>query len=271
MQRAAHDLSVIGIADGFWQLLPESCAICLPLASASRDAARDMPCSLPQDAALADENRKKRSLREVVTRDADVGRKRRQRRVGGQRQGPHRAHHDRDPLAPRRLRQRQAHGRVQRRGADQGWGVGDGVTRCPGSSAFPKRARCACWRRWSWRSRPTRWATACRRLPDGISGELMDVASGAFGEYEGRDATGKITLSELSYHPARHEKQRISALMGATGCVMMNWGHPENTAVPFGSVKPVWGNPTPETYRRRWRRCPASASPAPPASSCARC
>ena len=42
------------------------------------------------------------------------------------------------------------------------------------------------------------------------------VASGAFGEYEGRDATGKITLSELSYHPARHEKQRISAIMGAT-------------------------------------------------------
>src|SRR5690349_11754238 len=76
----------------------------------------------------------------------------------------------------------------------------------------------------------------------------MDVASGAFQEYDGRDATGKITLSELSYHPARHEKQRISALMGATGCVMMNWGPPENTAVPFGSVKPVWGNPTPETF-----------------------
>ena len=29
---------------------------------------------------------------------------------------------------------------------------------------------------------------------------------------------------------------------------MMNWGHPENEAVPFGSVKPVWGNPTPENY-----------------------
>ena len=27
---------------------------------------------------------------------------------------------------------------------------------------------------------------------------------------------------------------------------MMNWGHPENQAVPFGSVKPMWGNPTPE-------------------------
>jgi hypothetical protein len=84
----------------------------------------------------------------------------------------------------------------------------------------------------------------------------MDVASGAFGEYAGRDATGKITLSELSYHPARHEKQRISALMGATGCVMMNWGHPENTAVPFGSVKPVWGNPTPETLQTEMARLP---------------
>ena len=93
-------------------------------------------------------------------------------------------------------------------------------------------------------------------LPDGISAELMDVASGAFSEYEGRDATGKITLSELSYHPARHEKQRISAIMGATGCVMMNWGHPENTAVPFGSVKPVWGNPTPETYKTEMATLP---------------
>ena len=93
-------------------------------------------------------------------------------------------------------------------------------------------------------------------LADGISAELIDVASGAFGEYEGRDATGKITLSELSYHPARHEKQRISAIMGATGCVMMNWGHPENTAVPFGSVKPVWGNPTPDTYKTEMATLP---------------
>ena len=44
--------------------------------------------------------------------------------------------------------------------------------------------------------------------------------------------------------------------MGATGGVMMNWGHPENTAVPFGSVKPVWGNPTPETYRTEMATLP---------------
>ena len=102
-------------------------------------------------------------------------------------------------------------------------------------------------------------------LPDGISAELIDVASGAFGEYDGRDATGRITLSELSYHPARHEKQRISAIMGATGCVMMNSGHPENTAVPFGSVKPVWAIQHPTPTRPRWRRFPASVSPARPA------
>jgi hypothetical protein len=93
-------------------------------------------------------------------------------------------------------------------------------------------------------------------LSDGLSGELMDVASGAFAEYAGRDATGKITLSELSYHPARHEKQRISAIMGAAGCIMMNWGHAENTAVPFGSVKPVWGNPTPETLKSEMATLP---------------
>lgn len=92
--------------------------------------------------------------------------------------------------------------------------------------------------------------------PEGISAELIDVASGAFSAYAGRDATGKIALSELSYHPARHEKQRIAALMGAAGCVMMNWGHDDNAVVPFGSVKPVWGNPTPDTYRSEMATLP---------------
>ena len=85
--------------------------------------------------------------------------------------------------------------------------------------------------------------------PEGFSGELIDVASGSFEDYDGKNAVGKLTLSELSYHPARHEKQRIAGLMGSVGCVMMNWGGPDNTAVPFGSVKPAWGNPTPQAYR----------------------
>jgi len=80
--------------------------------------------------------------------------------------------------------------------------------------------------------------------PEGITATLIDVGGGGFGDYEGRDARGCITLSELSYSPARHEKQRIAALQGALGCVMFNWGPPESTAIPFGSVKPAWGNPT---------------------------
>ncbi|MFD2239325.1 M28 family peptidase [Aureimonas populi] len=84
--------------------------------------------------------------------------------------------------------------------------------------------------------------------PEGVDGELVHVGSGAFEDYEGKDVRGKIILTELSYLPARHEKQRIAALMGAVGAVMMNWGHPGNEAVPYGSVKPAWGVPTPDTF-----------------------
>jgi len=86
-------------------------------------------------------------------------------------------------------------------------------------------------------------------MPEGLSGELVYVGSGAFADYDGKDVRGKIILTELSYSPARHEKQRIAGLKGAIGAVMMNWGPPDNEALPFGSVKPVWGNPTPENYK----------------------
>lgn len=84
---------------------------------------------------------------------------------------------------------------------------------------------------------------------NGLTGALVYVGPGGFIQYEGKDVTGKVVLTELSYSPARHEKQRIATLKGATGAIMMNWGRPEDTAVPFGSVKPAWGNPTPETMQ----------------------
>lgn len=93
-------------------------------------------------------------------------------------------------------------------------------------------------------------------LPDGLAGELVYVGSGSWADFEGKDVRGKIVLTELSYSPGRHEKQRIAAMKGAIGAVMMNWGHPENAAVPFGSVKPVWGNPTPETYKTEMAQIP---------------
>ena len=92
--------------------------------------------------------------------------------------------------------------------------------------------------------------------PDGIRAEILDVGPGGFEHYAGKDARGKIILTELSYSPARHEKQRIAAQKGAIGAVMMNWGHPENEAIPFGSVKPVWGNPTPDNVKTEMATIP---------------
>lgn len=82
---------------------------------------------------------------------------------------------------------------------------------------------------------------------DGLEGELVYVGSGAESEYEGQDVRGKITLSELSYSPARHEKAYIAWRRGSIAQIMMNWGDETNRAVPFGSMKSAWGNPTPET------------------------
>lgn len=84
---------------------------------------------------------------------------------------------------------------------------------------------------------------------DGLEGELVYVGSGAESEYEGKEVRGKITLSELSYSPARHEKAYIAWKRGSSAQIMMNWGDETNEAVPFGSMKSAWGNPTPETIQ----------------------
>ena len=93
-------------------------------------------------------------------------------------------------------------------------------------------------------------------LPEGLRGELVYVGSGALADYAGKDVRGKIILTELSYAPARQEKQRIAGLMGASGAVMLNWGPADSQALPFGSIKPLWGNPTPENYRREMPTIP---------------
>lgn len=79
--------------------------------------------------------------------------------------------------------------------------------------------------------------------PGGLTAELVDLGGGGLADYAGRDVAGKIVLVEFSRPPARHEKQRIAAEMGAAGCIMINWGPPDCQALPFGSVKPGWGNP----------------------------
>lgn len=128
-------------------------------------------------------------------------------------------------------------------------GIEAAVHTLPGLVSFPDVAECRVLAPVELSIQANTLGHSLQTLPEGISGELVYVASGAFEEYEGKNVVGKLTLSELSYSPARHEKQRIAGLKGSIGAIMMNWGHPENDAVPFGSVKPVWGNPTPETYR----------------------
>ena len=67
---------------------------------------------------------------------------------------------------------------------------------------------------------------------------------------------------------ARHEKQRIAALMGSAGAIMINWGAPESTAIPFGSAKSARGTPTDTRCAQRCRRCRASASRARRGCAC---
>lgn len=93
--------------------------------------------------------------------------------------------------------------------------------------------------------------------PGGVTGELVYVGSGGVRDFAGKNVAGKLVLCEISYSPARMEKQRLAALNGAIGAVMMNWGNPGDTALPFGSIKPAWGNPTAETVRDEMPRMPS--------------
>lgn len=136
------------------------------------------------------------------------------------------------------------------RDAMRGAGLGDvAIHELPAVVSFPKHAECRVVAPVETGLQANTLGHSLLTLADGIEGELLDVGGGAFSDYEGKDARGRIILTELSYSPARHEKQRIAGLKGAIGAVMMNWGGPDNAAVPFGSVKPAWGNPTPDNVR----------------------
>ena len=140
-------------------------------------------------------------------------------------------------------------------------GVGAEVHELPGLVSFPGRAEFRVTHPREIAIPANTLGHSLETLEEGIGGELVDVYSGAFSDYEGKDAVGKVTMSELSYSPARHEKQRIAGLKGSVAQVMMNWGHPENEALPFGSVKPVWGNPTPYNYKTEMPTIPCIGIP----------
>lgn len=87
----------------------------------------------------------------------------------------------------------------------------------------------------------------CGSTPkEGVTAQLVFVGSGGEEMYEGKDVKGKIVLAEISFAPARPEKTRIAISHGAAGMILMNWGTDTNEWLGNGTVKPVWGNPTPE-------------------------
>ena len=84
---------------------------------------------------------------------------------------------------------------------------------------------------------------------EGLSGELVYLGSGAYEDYEGKDVTGKIVLTDMNWSPGRPEMARIAWEMGAKALIIMNWGKAEDGLIQMGAVKAQWGNPTPDTEK----------------------
>lgn len=80
--------------------------------------------------------------------------------------------------------------------------------------------------------------------PGGLEAEAVYVGNGGGADYPADSVAGKIVLAELSYDPPRPEKARIARVRGAAALVLINWGSDDNSSVPKGTVKCVWGNPT---------------------------
>jgi len=85
---------------------------------------------------------------------------------------------------------------------------------------------------------------------EGIKGELVYVGAGAYEHYIGKDVRGKIVLVDMTWDPARPEKAVIAAEKGAKALIIMNWGPKDSTVIQMGALKSVWGNPTPETFKK---------------------
>jgi hypothetical protein len=87
-------------------------------------------------------------------------------------------------------------------------------------------------------------------LPEGIKGELVYVGAGGYQDYIGKDVRNNIVLADMTWDPPRPEKARIAFEKGAKAMIIMNWGSKDNPVIQMGAVKSVWGNPTPETFRK---------------------
>ncbi len=80
-----------------------------------------------------------------------------------------------------------------------------------------------------------------------IEGDMVFVEGGGQEDYKGLDAKGKIVLVDFSKPPARPWKNYVAGVLeGAVGQIVISHAGPKR-ALNRGTVKSVWGNPTPET------------------------
>lgn len=89
-------------------------------------------------------------------------------------------------------------------------------------------------------------AQAAPTPPEGVEGELVYVGGGGLRDYEGVEARGRVALAEFSRPPARPWKNYVAGITrGAIGIIIIGYTGPE-TVYNWGTVKSVWGNPTPD-------------------------
>lgn len=82
--------------------------------------------------------------------------------------------------------------------------------------------------------------------PEGVEGELIYVGGGGLHDYDDKNVKGKIVLAEFERGPARPWKNYVAGVLrGAAGLIVISYSAPVKV-FNRGTVKSVWGNPTPD-------------------------
>jgi hypothetical protein len=101
---------------------------------------------------------------------------------------------------------------------------------------------------------PEKRALECRACagiestpPEGVEGELVYVGHGGLEDYKGKYVKNRIVLAERISSPiALPWKNYVAGTKGAKGMIIISFAGTDRRVFNKGTVKSVWGNPTPE-------------------------
>ena len=95
---------------------------------------------------------------------------------------------------------------------------------------------------------------------EGVEGELVYVAGGGLEDYKDKNVKDKIVLAEFELGPARPWKNYVAGVLkGAAGLIVISY-HAPRRVLNRGTVKSVWGNPTPENIDEMGESLPFSST-----------